>query len=98
LKRYEPMTVRRVKTDHGSHIEPPFDSSWSHLEQLRWKAGGLLTDHGIAVYVVPVGRRRFSLGGQTPQGCWSISGQSLNACWTYINGMASAARLLGGER
>lgn len=35
---YDPPTVRRVFTQGGSHIEPPFDENWDNLTKLRWQA------------------------------------------------------------
>lgn len=28
--------VRRIRTEGGTHIEPPLDPSWSNLDKLRW--------------------------------------------------------------
>ncbi len=49
--------VRRVQTDHGSHIEPPFDEDASDLDKLRWQVAVTLHDAGLprdAVSVYPV--------------------------------------------
>ena len=48
--------VRRIETDHGSYIEPPFEESWSELEKLRWHLAVALHDGGdpdIRVGITP---------------------------------------------
>lgn len=42
------MVVERVATEHGSHIEPPFDESWDDLQKLQWSAAVTCVDGGFA--------------------------------------------------
>lgn len=46
-KTIEPMDVKRIETEHGSHIEPAYRNSWPEGKRLAWKLGVTLIDHGL---------------------------------------------------
>jgi hypothetical protein len=49
----EPMSVTRVRTDTGSHIEPELDETWDEVTKLRWNAAVVAHDTGLAVEIHP---------------------------------------------
>lgn len=87
------MSVTRVHTRNGSHIEPPLDASWSELLKLRWKAGVLAADTGVVVEIQAGGMR--DAKGNDVAGYFRLFSRTGNqrgpmrfgAMWDYLNGM-----------
>jgi hypothetical protein len=97
---YEPPEVVRVRTDTGSHVEPPLDQSWDDLTALRWHAAVTEYDTGVRIrvydgqcstkrrgrWVVQHGVYSFTIGGT---GC---GGYPFGTAWAYLNGVGIGAR------
>lgn len=99
-ERFDPIPVRRVEHDGGSHIEPPLPDKADDLTALRWHAGALEADTGIRVTIARfrhrIGRTTYALSSPVA----GISAMSCSDLWAYINGMshgAEAARRLDGR-
>ena len=45
--------VRRIETERGSYVLPPFRLDWSELDKLRWQAATVRVDAGVSVTVRP---------------------------------------------
>lgn len=74
--------VVRVETEHGSHIEPPHDTSWDELTSLRWKAAVvMLSCPDLTIKVHPATGNQFGLvvGGTSSAYCYTDAWLSLNA-------------------
>ena len=90
------LTVTRVRTDTGTHIEPPLDESWDDHTKLCWHAAVIMCDcPGIKVQVKTGGlkRKRFRKWVEVP-GVYNIMvGHSSAApftyreAWDYLNGV-----------
>ena len=100
LESHPPMTVERVQTGDGSHIEPPFDEKWDKLTQLRWHAGVVLADCGVSVDIVTGSyQRKVPLFGYvTIPGVYSLSigntshsAYNFEEAWTFLNGIEAGA-------
>lgn len=90
----------------GSHIEPPFEESWSELEKLQWKAGVVKADTGLHVQVTEGGVSVKRLGrwvplkgvyGLTIDHSLAVSSMPYRDAWTYMNGMMAAGRVLNRQ-
>lgn len=86
------MKVQRVQTEHGSHIEPWFDETWSLLEQLQWHAAVVEADTGLVVSISQGGLR---VNGVEVVDYYSWSGGSaggglggFNQAWAWLNGVS----------
>lgn len=103
-RQHEPMTVRRVGTEHGSHVEPPLEQSWSNLDKLRWHAALVEHETGITVRVVtgalsakPLGRWRVVPDSYSFRvGHGQIGSFDYREAWTYLNGVADGAKAREG--
>ncbi|WKW86372.1 hypothetical protein SEA_BUDSKI_96 [Gordonia phage Budski] len=97
MTTYEPMTVTRVHTDHGSHIEPPLDQGWSELDQLRWKAGVVIEDAGVPLRITLNDDARLSCNGVNVPGIYGLqlgytsSARGFHDMWDYLNGVRAGA-------
>lgn len=96
------MKVQRISTEHGSHIVPPLDQSWSTLQKLLWQAGVLYADTGHLVYVEPA---QYTSNGIPQHGFFMIQyGNSAHGplvfhdMWTYINGLSAGIELERSNR
>lgn len=93
------MSVTRVQTANGSHIEPPLDPAWDDLTKLQWLAEVTTLDTGLPVEVTeaqgPRDQRMFGawLGKRQPGVGRSCSYREFNDCWWFITyaGMGAAA-------
>lgn len=85
----EPPTVRIVRTERGSRVEPPFDDDWTYLEKLQWRVAVLRESTGytgqieIAEYATNV--------------CILLKNESI-ACdyhyaWQYLGGIEVGLKL-----
>jgi hypothetical protein len=99
---HDHTSVRRVRDNTGSHIEPPFNPAWSDEDKLRWHAAVTTFDTGLTIRVGPAG---YSINGVPQHGYYSIQvGWSscgpldLDSGWTYINGIAAGARAASEHR
>lgn len=94
------MVVTRVLTEHGGHIEPPLDESWSDLDKLRWWAAAVAVDTGLRVSVSESEQRTRRHGRWVPErGLYSVSvgssfrsGATFNNCWTFLSGVCTGAQ------
>lgn len=97
----ETMTVTRVRTDHGSHIDPPFDHTWDDLTKLCWHAGVTAADTGLQVSVSPAYSRykpnRWS-PWITEHGVYNVNigystcgPMNYDRAWAYLNGVSAGA-------
>lgn len=89
------MTVRRIHTANGSHIEPPLDESWTPQQKLEWQAAVVAHDTGLRIEVRP-GRIEFD--GVSLPDVFSVNVDSSStvlsyaAAWTYLWGVDMGAR------
>lgn len=92
--------VKRVQDEHGSHIEPALDRTWTLLEQLRWQAAVVGIDCGITPIVT---HSRYSIRfadvwREQPDffsvqvGGSSSGPHSFDSAWTYLNGIGAGVR------
>lgn len=81
------MKVRRVATEGGSHIEPPFDPSWSDLDKLRWTASVVEADTGVR----PVPHLEENGLYSINVGASSFGGFTFGSAWTFLNGVSAGA-------
>lgn len=49
------ITIRRIVTARGSHIEPPLDDAWTDLQKLQWHAAVILVDTGLEIGISEYG-------------------------------------------
>lgn len=85
------MKVRRVHTENGSHIEPPFDPDWPYLEQLEWHAAVVREDcPGLHVAVTSLRPERYWIPGtyNVQVGSSCIGPQSFNDVITFLTGVS----------
>lgn len=86
------ITVERVTTASGSHIEPPLQQYWSSLRKLRWWAAVAEADEGIAISVE---KSQYWINNIPQFGYFDVAGSGpmrFDAAWTFINGMCAGAR------
>jgi hypothetical protein len=101
-------TVQRIRTDHGSHVEPPFDESWSDLEKLRWKTAIAELDGGLGVGTLKVSeapqeerKKRFVMSYRYPvfyqlsYGYGSMGIYTYDQMWVLLTGVLLGASLSG---
>lgn len=104
---YEPMDVRIVEHDRGSHVEPPLDQGWSDLDKLRWKAGTVRAAVGVVVRISPGAMsspRPFGLGHRIHwdrYGLYIGNGGyvafTLDQAWDFLNGVEAGASAATGR-
>lgn len=97
----ETMTVTRVHTATGSHIDPPLDQDWDDLMKLRWQAAVVTADTGLAVRVSPAHLQyratrwspwRIQSGVYDVHvGSSSCGAMRYAEAWSYLNGVAAGA-------
>ncbi|MBM7280344.1 hypothetical protein JTZ10_21605 [Gordonia rubripertincta] len=96
MSTYEPMTVTRVHTGNGSHIEPPLKQDWSELDKLRWKAGVVIADAGVPLRIKLNDNARYASNGVDipvyglQLGPMSTS-RRFHDMWDYLNGVSAGA-------
>ncbi|OCH80290.1 hypothetical protein [Gordonia sp. UCD-TK1] len=97
MTTYEPMTVTRVHTERGSHIEPPLDPEWSQLDKLRWQAGVVIADAGVPLRISLDDDTRLSRNGVDVPGIYGLkigswhSARGFHDMWDYLNGVSAGA-------
>ena len=90
---YELPQVKRIMTEHGSHIEP--ECPVSGHEQLLWQAAVVAHDTGLRI---GIGEGTYTRNGIKQPGMYSVmvgnSSTVLNwsQAWTYLNGVSAGAR------
>jgi ABC-type Fe3+ transport system substrate-binding protein len=104
MSEYEPMEVQRVHEGNGSHIEPPLEQSWDDLTKLRWHAGVVKADSGVAAHIMPGAMsEKAVLGVVGPYRTrWDIyairvgnashSAYTFREAWDFLNGVETGAR------
>lgn len=106
---YEPPVVERVHTEHGSHIEPPYDEGWDDLTGLRWHAAVTEADTGVHVRVEPANYSIERHGRWVKQqgffcvlvGHSSSGPYTFDQAWKTMNGVSmgvSASRVIAGSK
>jgi hypothetical protein len=93
------MIVERIETEHGSHIEPPLDQSWSDLEKLEWQAACVTAETGIEH--IQVTRSDYRTSGILQRGYYcvqvgyghSIAPLNFYQAWSYLNGVARGTQV-----
>jgi hypothetical protein len=90
--RLQLPTVARIRTMHGSHIEPPLVESWSDAEKLAWQAAVVSLDSGLTIYVSQFGDL-FGIG----TGRSSMSAMPYLQTWTLLNGIEMGAKAVRNE-
>ncbi|QTF81782.1 hypothetical protein SEA_BEEGEE_79 [Gordonia phage BeeGee] len=96
MTTYEPMTVTRVRDEHGSHIAPPLDPEWSEMDKLRWQAGVVIADAGVPLRITLDDTARLTRNGvDVPVyglrlGGWH-SARGFHDTWDYLNGVRDGA-------
>ncbi|MFE9398631.1 hypothetical protein [Streptomyces flavidovirens] len=90
------MNVTRVRTEGGSHIEPPLDPAWSELTRLAWHAAVVTHDTGLRIAIHP---GRYKVNGESVPGFYNLvvgsssSGpHTFRSAWDYLNGVDTGAR------
>lgn len=91
------MNVTRVQDEHGSHIEPPLEDSWSNLEKLEWQAAVVSADSGIEH--IRVSKSHYTIGGLLQRGYYcvevgtsSVAPLDYRRAWSYLNGVSQGAK------
>jgi hypothetical protein len=90
------MSVTRIHTDSGSHVEPPLDEDWPNLDKLRWLAALAAHDGGMDTRLVvtlndwDVKRESFSI----TYDIGLTSPYSYTDAWTLLNGIAIGAEIV----
>lgn len=89
------MKVERVHTEHGSHIEPPLDPTWSKLDKLIWKAACIEHDSGLRLEIEerPNGFTIMSPGTGFGSACYSYV-----TAWNRMNGLEAGAEMYQRQR
>lgn len=89
-------TVERVKTNNGSHIEPPFDKSWSQDEKLAWHAAVTAVDTGLSIRIFryDYGYNLVIVGTEGRNA--SIGNPGYDSAWTYLSGISVGVRAVSG--
>lgn len=97
------MAVERVRTGHGSHVQPDLNYQWDDLTKLRWHAGVVSVDTGLLVEVFDAQQSTLRGGVWVPdRGLYTVcvtvpgsssssSGRRFNDAWTYLSGIATGA-------
>jgi hypothetical protein len=87
--------VRVVEGASGSHVEPPFDRSWSLLDQLRWKAAvvayGTDVSVSVASVVAPAGCRfdgYFNVCTTAPNRSRFVGPVNFDVAWGFLTGLS----------
>jgi len=83
--------VRRVKTTHGSHIEPPLNDDWTDLEKLQWHLAVTLHDSGKPADLFTIRQDDSRLGRKAYALEWNYGGMSpmtYGSMWTLIDGIS----------
>lgn len=88
------MNIVRIHTDHGSHIEPPLEQSWTRLAKLRWHAAVASHDSGLEIVVNPTKKLMPQTFMVTIVGHTGHSDRPYADAWTLINGIASGAQAM----
>lgn len=101
------MEVRRIYPDGpygGSHVEPPFNESWTEREKIDWHAAITEFDSGIEVVVSTGGSSRRVLGKLRPiggvygfilgGGVMATSERPYLDCCTFLHGLSVGANLV----
>lgn len=84
------MKVERIHTQHGSHIEPPLDDSWSEIDKLRWDAAVIEHDHGLRLKVEERERGFVVIAPDTGFGSNYLTYQ---AAWVHMNDLGLGAEM-----
>lgn len=91
------ITVTRVHTDSGSHIEPPLAEEWDDFTKLRWYTAVVSHDTGLPITIHEGGLlTRHQDGNMYPvPGTYSIgvgrsisAGFDYHAAWAWLNGFS----------
>lgn len=92
------LKVSRVTTDHGTHIEPALDQSWTPIKKLCWHAAVVQLDTGIHI---EVDFANYTRGGKKQHGFYDVKvGAStagpftFQAAWSYLNGVDTGVRVM----
>lgn len=103
-REYPNPAVRRVETEHGSHIEPPLDPQWSHGQKLAWRAAIVEMDTDLAVRIIDgqsatkrndhwiPDRDVYAMTINGPGRAVGLSPMDFHTAWAYLNGIDCGAR------
>lgn len=83
------MRVKRIETEDGSYLDPPFDEQWPALQKLQWRAAVLDEDTGVDVEINewPEGSGSFRLTAVK----LDVTIEGLSHAWDFLNGMSAGA-------
>jgi len=87
LDAQEALPTRYIESENGRTPEPIFDSKWTELEQLTWKASLVMAENpGVRIYVFQSEdrRREYNLS-------WNSGGMSsavYHDVWEILNGIS----------
>lgn len=97
-------TVRRIHTDHGSHIHPALDQTWDDLTKLRWHLAVVLHDADLPPDAATVNPGTLTVDGQpfptytlNHPGSVAVVGD-FHRAWAVINGIAYGLQLANLDR
>jgi hypothetical protein len=100
----EVTDVRRIVTEHGSHIEPPLGEDWTEWDKLRWKLAVTLLDAGLPPDAAEVYPADYRVDGVIQRSMWDLRwlGSSLGAVdyagmWNLMIGIKIGAELARAE-
>lgn len=90
------MKVERVRTEHGSRIEPGLEDNWPERKKLEWKLAVIEVDSGLRIGMYDpkcptkiLGfwvRDRYCKYGFTVAGA-SVGAFTFHAAWDFLNGV-----------
>jgi hypothetical protein len=93
--RLDLPTVRRIRTETGSHIEPELDPAWDEATKLAWHAAVTAHDTGLAIKLHDEALIRH---GKNVSGYYAInvgrhscSAFTYQDAWSYLNGVSVGA-------
>lgn len=80
--------VREVDDGTGSHIEPPLDTYWPPLWQLRWLAAAIRARTGLEISISDYAGQTYGIA------VWPVghSARPFRDAWTLLNGIESGAK------
>ena len=95
------MSVERIHTERGSHIEPPLEQDWDNLTKLRWRLAVVLHDAGLPDDAMRVEPADYRING-VPQEAYGVIGAGgisgaigYHSTWTFLNGVSYGLRERG---
>jgi hypothetical protein len=93
---FEPMDVRDVHDETGTHPEPPLDQDWTPQQKLIWHAS--LVEHRTGVRCRINDTSKLTIDGEEVADHYGIvvgrssTGMDFRSAWIYLNGVEAGAQ------